>query len=210
MKRVLQVLCVMAMVLAVAAPAKAQFGIYGGVVLPVGDFGGNDATKDGQGLALMGYGGGIEYNVKLVTIPLEIGWVTSLSIAYNDLDNKILKQQFGNSFDYTPWLAGWPVTGIRATLPVFPVYAQVQVGGCIGKMPDVKIKGAGAELSSDPAAVLGISAGAGIELGPLTIFARYLTGEPEYEVTQKISNQSYKYKVKQKMDMLMVTAGLEF
>ncbi len=207
MKQALKIMSILMMVIIFAVPVKAQFGIYGGVALPVSDFGSNDVNNSKAGSALLGYGGGIEYNL---SIPPIFGWVTSLSFVYNDLDIKNIKNE-DYSLDYTPWLTGWAMTGLRANIPVIPVYAQVQIGACIAKAPDVtyKMSDENIAVTSDPVAGLGISAGAGVGFGPFKIFARYMhAGDLEFEM--KTGGESGSDKVKHSIDIVLVTAGIEF
>ncbi len=206
MKRMSKVLIVMLMALALVTTAKAQFGIYGGLALPMSDFGSTDAN-DKAGNAKSGFGGGLEFNVELPSI---LGWVTSLSVTYNDLDTKNLKEP-GTSLDYTPWLAGWPMTGLRVDIPTLPIYAQAQVGACVAKFPDFTIKSGTSkqEYSSDPVAGFGFSGGAGVALGPLRVYGRYLhASDLEFEL--KLKGQSGSAKLKRTLDIFMVTAGIEF
>lgn len=182
MKRMAMVFCVIVVALIlVQAPAKAQFGLYGGIALPMSDLG--DSKK---GAALLGFGGGLEYNASLGAIP--VGIVTSLSVTYNDLDSKAVKDGFGSNVDYTPWLAAWPMIGARVSVPAFPLYAQLQIGAAIVKSPEYTLKSAASAsetIKADPVAGFGFSAAVGASFGPLNLCARYLdAGKPEFDYGQ--------------------------
>ena len=208
MKRMAMMLCVIvAALLLVQVPAKAQFGIYGGVALPMGDFG-----DEKKGAAIMGFGGGLEYNMSLPALP--IGWVTSISGAYNDLETKSLSEWYGSTLDYTPWITVWPMTGVRVSVPVFPVYGQVQIGVVFALAPEFEVPQGNYKVTTkaDPAGAIGFSIGAGAGFGPLKIFARYMSGEPEFEFETKgmPTVPSEKYKAKQQISVVLLTVGLEF
>ncbi len=191
------VFCVIVVTLVLfQAPVKAQFGIYGGVALPMGDFSSTDA-KEGAGRALLGFGAGLEYNVTFSAFP--VGWLTSLSATYNNPD-------IGNAkgVDYTAWIVGWPMTGLRLSIPSFPLFVQLQIGAVVAKAPEYTTKSVGAASytqSADPAAALGISAGVGGNIGPVYLCARYLSGEPEFDYGKNM-------KSKQKIDVFLITVGV--
>lgn len=194
------VFCVIVVTLVLfQAPAKAQFGIYGGVALPVGDFASTDA-KTGAGRALLGFGGGLEYNLSIPALP--IGWATSISATYNSVDVGSAK-----GVEYTPWLGIWPMTGVRVSVPAFPLYAQLQAGVLIGIAPEITqtIGTQKTTYKADPAGAFGFSAGVGAGIGPVKIFARYMSGEPEFEY--KFGSASEKSK--QVMSVILITVGIE-
>jgi hypothetical protein len=184
------------------APAKAQFGIYGGVALPIGDF-----ADENKGMATLGFGGGLEYNMSLPTLPL--GWVTSLSATYNGLKSKNLESV---GAEVTQWLAAWPMTGIRASIPALPIYAQVQVGIIIALAPEISYKYNNVKLTekADPAAAFGFSAGVGAGLGPVKIFARYMSGKPEFKFkVTGVSTSSGSSTTQQEISVILITVGIE-
>ncbi len=197
-----------------------RIGIFGGLALPGSDFGSSDPNNSEPGSALLGFGGGIECNVPLAS---SLGWVTSLSVIYNDVDPKIMKEiaeivasedsYTYNGVDYTPWLTWWLMTGLRASIPVTPIYAQVQLGACFAKAPDYTLKYSegNVDMTSDPVTGLGFSAGAGVGFGSFKIFARYMhASDLEFERRFSAGGASSSVNGKQTIDIILVTAGIEF
>lgn len=209
MKRMAMMFCIVVVALVlIQSPAKAQFGIYGGIALPIGDFASTDA-KEASGNAALGFGGGIEYNVAFPAVP--IGWLTSLSVTYNDLDTKNLKSQ-DVSLDYTPWLAGWLMTGVRVRVPAFPLFAQLQIGAVIAKAPEFTYKEGTTKYTykADPVAAFGFSAGVGGGFGPVRITARYLSGTPEFDYKlEGYVGASGSSKPSKQISVFLISLGLE-
>jgi hypothetical protein len=210
MKRMAMMLCVIVVaLLCINVPAKAQFGIYGGLALPTGDFGATSGDK--SGLAKSGFCGGLELIFGLpISAPIDIGIIFSATALYNEFDMRDLKG------DADPWLTAWPMIGGRVSIPVgqLSFYGTLQVGGVIARFPEISYTYTGSSqkttYKADPVVkFIAFSAGAGVGLGPLRVGLRYLdAGEVEFEIKSGSSTQGNKTKIG--ISALCVTVGLEF
>jgi hypothetical protein len=214
MKRMAMMLCVIVVaLLCLQVPAKAQFGIYGGLALPTGDFG--ETSGDNSGLAKSGFCGGLELIFGLpIQAPIDIGIVASVTGLYNEMD---LKTSQGMKVDADPWITVWPMVGGRVSLPVgqLSFYGTLQLGGVFARFPEISYTYTGSSAKStykaDPVVkFVAFSVGAGVGFGPLRVGLRYLdAGQVEFEIKSSSATQGGSGKEKIGISALCVTVGLE-
>lgn len=182
---------------------SSGFTIYGGISLPMGDFGSNSGTE--AGYAELGYLGGLEY-ASLFNEESGLGWMVSATYITNPVD----EQEFvGTGVDVGNWI-NVPVMGgiqIQSELSEgLQIYGQGQAGVNFAQAPS--IEGGGIEATTDWETTFGFAVGAGVLISDLIdIGARYLIlGEPEFEYST--SEGSTGAAGSQKISMLEIGIGI--
>lgn len=189
-----------------------QFGIFGALSLPQGDFGGDDPETD-NGMAKTGYGGGLSF-----TFPLgapNLSWQTDGMIILNSIDESVFEDQ-GLDIKGGRWMNIPIMTGLKYSSGISPVmefFILAQVGLTFINGPDMDVSEAGMadyekwEIGSGTSFGFGI--GAGVTLSSKLNFSlRYLAlGSAELEVSidgETIEDANYKPSI----SMILLTAGI--
>ena len=192
---------------------KGEFGIYGSISIPTGDFG-DDKGIDAGG-AKTGFGIGAEYKFPIGSPGLE--WITSATFLLNGFDVSEVEKEFTGDIDACSWINVPVFTGLIfqiQTSPTLDIYGLGQVGLDFIKAPDVEISymGVSGEISYDLATSFGFGIGGGLIINKkINIGFRYFGfGEPEIKGTMKIDSFEEDMEMEQPISIIMITIGTNF
>lgn len=168
---------------------KLNFGLFGGLAIPVSDF----AAKDYYNLKAGGANLGFTFCAELgVPIAPMLSWWSSAMFAFNGLSEDFIKSGLGSSGSVSgnlgSWTTVWPVTGLKYTAVVSPTVSLSllgQLGIVFGTSPDVNATQGGSRITSPSASASAFAygLGAGLAFGErVNVAARYFTGQPSYKV----------------------------
>jgi opacity protein-like surface antigen len=194
---------------------RLWFSLCAGLGAPVGEFGKTSGSSGGAANFGFTLGGELSYALNRST-----AWVTSLYYSTNSIDESALGLPSGVSSEVGSWTMFWPMTGMRVSssdVGDLQFYGLAQVGLLAASSPEIKASGGNviASQSSSTATSVSFSVGAGvISASRLTFWARYITGEPEYEYTAAaigpMGSYSYTVKGKQPTSLFMIGLGYMF
>ncbi len=189
-----------------------QFGIFGALSLPQGDFGDDDLEAD-NGIAKTGFGGGLSF-----TFPLGapgLGWQTDGMIIFNSIDQSVFEAE---DLDVKGgrWMNIPIMTGLKYSSglsPMMEFFILAQVGLTLINGPDMEVSEAGMadyenwEIGSGTS--FGFGFGAGFTLNnKLNVSLRYLAlGSAELDVTidgETVIDADYEPSI----SMILLTAGI--
>ena len=187
--RNVRLLVLLVALLAIPAAVSAQgmpfvsggIGFFGGLAMPMGEFGDDDGADEESGFAKMGFMVGADAHLPLGSTAF--GWMTSVSVNSFGYD---VEEAFGEDVDGTRyWLipittgVSYPVT-LSPTMAVIPM---AQIGANIAIGPSAEAD-AGGEAKLKPSVSLAFQAGADLMFTQsLGATVRYVNGgAPEREV----------------------------
>ena len=199
-----------------------NLGILGGVSLPVGELG---ATTGGKaGLATTGFCAGLEYTCEAsrnFSIGLA-GLLTSNSLDEEKVGSASRSYLPGSNMDAGSWFLIWIVGEIGFTVPLSPsssFYARGLLGGLFGNSPELTLTYSGvhgsvkATQSSASTEAFAFGAATGVVVANrVDIGLRFVTAEPEYDITAQASSGTQTAtssgKLKQPTSVLQIAIGI--
>lgn len=195
---------------------KTHFTLFGGLMLPQGDFGNTNGEK--AGYAKIGLGA--EFEVNYMYDPI-IYWTTSATISVNSIDEDVLAKQMSEIFpsnvsvsagDYT---LIWALTGLNLetkTPSGVIIYGNGKVGILFSSFPNIKILLGGTTINqtTEMGIALAIGLGAGVKINKLNLGIRYYTGEPNYKQKANFGGIESTAKVKLPATLLSLVVGYNF
>lgn len=161
-----------------------RFSLFGGIVLPQGDFSSTSGEKGGY--ASTGFGGMIEMSKNLNE---NVNWVTSVSLDINSMDANTMTSQWGQgTITGGNYVTTWAMTRIgfeSVASPTVRVYGVGQVGLLFSSFPDITLPYGGQSITQTTKMgnAFAFGFGVGLIINKLNVGLRYYTGEPEYEQT---------------------------
>lgn len=182
-------LLVLLLFLAVPAAANAQmmadasYSVFGGVAMPMAEFGDDDTADEESGYAGMGFMLGADLNLPLGDSPL--GWVTSASVNSFGVDaDEIAQSVGGTEGDFGRYWLVPIMTGVSypfALSPTMSLVPMAQVGLNLAFGPNGDVNGT--EISIGMSTSLAFSGGATLNVTDnIGVTARYVNGgAPERE-----------------------------
>jgi hypothetical protein len=184
--------------------------LFGGVSIPAGDLAATAGTK--AGAAKTGFAVGADGSVALAPA---VAWMSSVNLSINSLDLSSTLQGFGVSADAGSWTLVWALTGLKVFGNVSPeveLFGFGQVGLLFGTIPEITLTAgtARATQNSASATAFGFGFGAGITISHVSLGVRYLSGEPEYEITASGTGGTASGKYKQPTSCVQITGGIAF
>jgi len=192
--------------------------LFGGMALPVGDFGESNVNAPDAGFAKSGFVAGIEWNSSGQTIQAVLGTVVS----FNGSDFGAVIAGVGSvsptvtvNVESGSWTGIWPMFGVRVTGAISPtvrIHGEGLLGALIGLSPEITVAarsttGQSASVTIDRAtgAAVAFGGGIGITISHFDLSVRYYAGSPEYEFK---SNGQTLGKGKQPSSLVFVTVGI--
>ena len=184
--------------------------LFGGVSLPVGDFGSTLGPE--AGAAKTGYAVGADASLALTPV---VAWMSSVSFSVNGLDIASALEGFGISVDAGSWTSVWALSGLRVFGNVSPdveVFAFGQAGLLFGTSPRITLTVGNEHATQNSASATGFAfgIGAGITIGHVSFGVRYLSGQPEYAITASGPNGTVSGNFKQPTSCVLITGGFVF
>jgi hypothetical protein len=187
------------------------FTLTGGVSIPTGAFGATTGSK--AGAAKTGFAVCADGSLALAPF---LAWMSSANLSVNTVDLASAYEGLGVSADAGSWILVWGLTGLKVFGYVSPdveVFGFGQAGFLFGNIPQLTLT-AGTERAtqnSSYATSFGFGFGAGITISHVSIGLRYLSGEPEYEITASSTNGgTARGKFTQPTSCVQITGGIAF
>lgn len=192
--------------------------MYGGIGLPVGDFG---KTSDGNsGFAKTGLMAGGDLLIPLIP---SIRWKLGGCVVLHSLDEGALQKEIGGGFRVTAdgsYQGIAPLTGLEVHLksPMgVAIYACPQIGLLLIKKPEWEASGGGIVLTESSASAAGFAYGiaGGIEIQDLIVLGgQFIAGTAKLDVTHSVdaffSTTSIKETLDRKVNIIQIFVGLKF
>jgi hypothetical protein len=187
--------------------AGAKFSIYGGVALPMGDFGKKDADNTNSGYAKTGWSAGIQF-----VTGGTIGWIIDGNYSQNKYDLPMSATYLPGNYEWTGWSSILALTGIKigtdnSTGTNF--FIAPLVGALFGKYPEMTSAPAGFPGTNISASATGFAYGAAVQIifgGHVTFGAKYVASKPKFKFSQDGDN----WEIDQPMSLLLVSLGIAF
>jgi len=187
----------------------SMFSIFGGLALPLGDFGKKLGSDSSAGGAKTGWSVGIQFFTGGT-----IGWIIEGSYAQNKIDFPTADLPAGK-YDYTGWTSILALTGIKIGTDNSSgtnFFIAPLVGALFGKSPSLDFTPPGSSTSENitpSASGTGFAYGATVEAifgGHVTLSAKYIASKPKF----KYSVDGQDYDNDQKIALLLVSIGVGF
>jgi len=172
---------------------EIQVNIFGGLSIPMGDFGTSEQEKE-AGYALVGFSAGFGF---IHHAQQNFNWIVDFYLSFNAFNEEVLQVQIGNSVnvDAGTYVNTWILTGFRGGADIAPsvkLFAFAEAGLLIASVPDITYSTSeeSIEQTTDMGIAPALGLGAGININSYTISIRYLSGKAEHEQTIKIGNST--------------------
>jgi hypothetical protein len=215
MKHLTVTVLVLLLICGVNLYAQGQFGIYGLLSLPSGDFADDNMDDEKSGLAKTGFGAGAAYTFPLGTEGL--GWETDVAVIFNGVDESALEEE-EVSVSAGQWMNIPIMTGLRYTSDMSPTmqfFALGQICLTFVNGPDIEVTDEFYDESYEYQIGSGNSFGFGVGAGLIfnskfVISFRYLAlGSTDLEISidgEEIEDAGYEPSI----SMMVITAGINF
>jgi hypothetical protein len=184
----------------------SMFSIYGGLALPLGDFGKKDATS-GAGLAKTGWSAGAQF-----VTGGTIGFIIDGSYSQNKIEVSTAGLQPGK-LEYTSWTSILALVGVKIGTDNSSgtnFFVAPLVGALFGKTPEITFTPTGGSASTSPAGTgTAFAYGANVEaifIGHITLSAKYIASKPKF----KYSVGGQDSDMTQNISLLLVSVGVAF
>jgi hypothetical protein len=198
----------------------SKFSIFGGLALPLGDFGKKDgpfATKDSTnvGMAKTGWSVGAQF-----VTGGTIGWIIEGSYSQNKI--QLPSNIPYGKYEYTGWTSILALTGIKIGTDNSSgtnFFIAPLVGALFAKSPELSFTPPGSTQSEnwlDAHSATGFAYGAAVEAilgGTITVNAKYVASKPKFKYSVPPTfpgGQSYDYEFDQSVSLLVVSVGIAF
>jgi hypothetical protein len=190
-----------------------SYGLFGGVTLPLGDFGSISTTSLSSGAANQGFafGGSIS-----VPVGPNLHWLSTFLVSVNQVDSRILALPGDFKANLGSWATLWPLTGLEFCPPSsrdVNFHLMAQLGILNGHSPSVNITLNNILFSqpSSSATSFAGSIGCGVVLRKkASLDLRYLYGDPEYDIVATGGGNALRTNVSQPTGMFMFSLGFVF
>lgn len=179
--------------------------LFGGVSIPLGDF-----SAPSGGAAKTGFAVGADGSLALSSA---LSWMSSVNLSVNSLDiRSVIKTHPSSRFSTSAgsWTLVWALTGLRVSGNVSPqaeLFGFGQAGLLWGTFP--RISDGEEPLNFGSATAFGFAFGGGMTISCPSLSVRYLSGEPQYELTLPECYIDGK-KAPQPTSCLLITGGVTF
>lgn len=213
-----QAAALLSLLAALAAPSLAQdrftSSLFGGITVPVGDFG--DELGEEAGLATPGVGLGIDIGVPIKPVR-GLGWQSAVEGMFFGVEDDFLVEGIGEGADLEigRYWGALLFTGLRysvAANPYLRLHGTGQLGVGVFRGPGVEVSAMGesAEYVSYWEPVRGYSVGAGASVNDrVDVEARYaMLVNPELEGELRYGSMVEEIKAEQPVSWVRVTIGL--
>lgn len=168
--------------------------MYGGLSIPLNSFGNSSVDKVDAGYALLGAGGGCEWNYRSST---NINLLGSLLVSYNSFNEDVLQsqQEIGVDVEVGGYITSWTLAGFGVGVEIArstQLYGIFQLGLLLSFMPDIKFttEDETITLSTAMGTALAGGLGVGVTINSINVGIKYFTGGPDYEQTLSSSTKS--------------------
>ncbi|RPI06906.1 MAG: hypothetical protein EHM64_01270 [Ignavibacteriae bacterium] len=198
----------------------AKFSIFGGVALPMGDFGkkydenatAEDNAKKGE--AKLGWTAGAQF-----VTGGTVGWIIEGSYSQNKIQLPA-NIPYGN-YSYTGWTSILALTGIKIGTDNSSgtnFFVAPLVGALFAKSPQIDFTQAGSTTSMpllESRSATGFAYGANVEVilgGHVTLGAKYVASKPKFKWSEPLytGGPSQDYEFEQNVSLLLISLGVAF
>lgn len=203
------------MLLGIPLTASAQIpgmgvNVFGGVAVPMGDFGDDSESDEDAGFAKLGFTVGADLIKELGGAP--IAWITSISVATHGVD--LDADDFGaTDADIGRYWLVPIMTGIGYNVPLGPgtlltPMAQVGLNFIVGPSGTLDFGGEEFEEEYGMATTFGFGVGGILSFGNMSVSARYLSlGTADREVERSGGGVSETFDVEQPVSIAQIAVG---